>query len=114
MLKNSLLKTLIWLLPVSILPLLLITWSGAQTRRTSSRNSPLLDSGDYFYSPMQLDGEWGPYTETICSVDPSGRGSDETVAAYLSQRHGFLYLHINACIPRWIQRQYTLGHPQGM
>ena len=26
-------------------------------------------------------------------VDPSGRGSDETVAAYLSQRHGFLYLH---------------------
>jgi len=49
--------------------------------------------GDYFYSPMQFSGEWGPYTETICSVDPSGRGSDETVAAYLSQRHGFLYLH---------------------
>ena len=49
--------------------------------------------GDYFYRPMQFNGEWGPYTETICSVDPSGRGSDETVAAYLSQRHGFLYLH---------------------
>ena len=49
--------------------------------------------GDYFYSPMQLQGEWGPYTETICSVDPSGRGSDETAAAYISQRHGFLYLH---------------------
>ena len=49
--------------------------------------------GDYFYSPMQLQGEWGPYTETICSVDPSGRGSDETAAAYISQRHGFLYMH---------------------
>ena len=49
--------------------------------------------GDYFYSPMQLQGEWGPYTETICSVDPSGRGSDETAAAFLSQRNGFLYLH---------------------
>jgi len=49
--------------------------------------------GDYFYSPMQLQGEWGPYTETICSVDPSGRGSDETTAAYLSQKNGFLYLH---------------------
>jgi hypothetical protein len=49
--------------------------------------------GDYFYSPMQLQGEWGPYTETICSVDPSGRGSDETAAAYISQRNGFLYLH---------------------
>jgi hypothetical protein len=42
---------------------------------------------------MQLQGEWHPYTETICSVDPSGRGTDETTAAYLSQRNGFLYLH---------------------
>ena len=49
--------------------------------------------GDYFYSPMQLQGEWGPYTETICSVDPSGRGTDETAAAFISQRNGFLYLH---------------------
>ncbi len=49
--------------------------------------------GDYFYSPMQLAGEWTPYTETICSVDPSGRGSDETAAAYLSQKNGFIYLH---------------------
>ena len=49
--------------------------------------------GDYFYSPMQLQGEWNPYTETICSVDPSGRGTDETAAAFISQRNGFLYLH---------------------
>ena len=49
--------------------------------------------GDYFYKPMQLQGEWGEYTETICSVDPSGRGSDETAAAYISQKNGFLYLH---------------------
>ena len=49
--------------------------------------------GDYFYSPMQLQGEWGAYSETICSVDPSGRGSDETAATYISQRNGFLYVH---------------------
>ena len=49
--------------------------------------------GDYFYSPMQLQGEWDVYNETICSVDPSGRGSDETTAAYISQRNGILYLH---------------------
>jgi hypothetical protein len=49
--------------------------------------------GDYFYSPMQLQGNWNPYTETICSIDPSGRGTDETAAAYISQRNGFLYLH---------------------
>ena len=49
--------------------------------------------GDYFYSPMQLTGEWTDYTERICSVDPSGRGTDETSAAYISQKNGFLYLH---------------------
>ena len=49
--------------------------------------------GDYFYSPMQLQGEWSSYSETICSVDPSGRGTDETAAAYLSQKNGFIYLH---------------------
>ena len=48
---------------------------------------------DYFYSPMAIQGEWGPYTETICSVDPSGRGTDETAATYISQRNGFLYVH---------------------
>jgi len=49
--------------------------------------------GDYFYSPMRLVGEWDSYSERICSVDPSGRGADETAAAYLSQRNGFIYLH---------------------
>ena len=49
--------------------------------------------GDFFYSPMQLQGDWTPYQETICSVDPSGRGSDETAASFISQKNGFLYLH---------------------
>ena len=49
--------------------------------------------GDYFYSPMQQQGEWTPFSETICSVDPSGRGTDETAAAFISQKNGFLYLH---------------------
>ena len=42
---------------------------------------------------MRLQGDWLPYTETICSIDPSGRGTDETAAAYISQRNGFLHLH---------------------
>jgi len=49
--------------------------------------------GDFFYSPMQVQGEWTDYQETICSVDPSGRGADETAAAFISQKNGFLYLH---------------------
>jgi hypothetical protein len=62
--------------------------------RNVIRDAPTVGlPGDYFYSPMQLQGEWDSYQETICSVDPSGRGSDETAAAYISQRNGFLYLH---------------------
>ena len=49
--------------------------------------------GDYFHAPMQLQGDWTEYSETICSVDPSGRGTDETAAAYISQKNGFLFLH---------------------
>ena len=49
--------------------------------------------GDYFYTPMQMQGDWSEYNETICSVDPSGRGTDETAACYLSQKNGLLYLH---------------------
>ena len=49
--------------------------------------------GDHFHKPMQFQGEWKPYSETICSVDPSGRGTDETVACYLRQLNGFIYLH---------------------
>ena len=42
---------------------------------------------------MQMQGDWSEYDETICSVDPSGRGTDETAACYLSQKNGILYLH---------------------
>jgi len=49
--------------------------------------------GDYYYKPMQIQGEWMEYSETICSVDPSGRGADETVATFLSQLNGIIYLH---------------------
>jgi len=49
--------------------------------------------GDYFYTPMQMQGDWEEYDETICSIDPSGRGTDETAACYLSQRNGIIYLH---------------------
>ena len=42
---------------------------------------------------MQIQGEYTPYQETICSVDPSGRGTDETVACFISQLNGFMYLH---------------------
>ena len=49
--------------------------------------------GDYFYSPMQTKGEWSEYNQTIASLDPSGRGSDESAVSYLSEKNGIIYLH---------------------
>ncbi len=34
--------------------------------------------GDGYYRPMQIQGEWLPYTGSVMSIDPSGKGSDET------------------------------------
>ena len=92
--KNSHLKWLTLSSPLLILLLLLTPSSGAQTLQTSSKNYRLLDYLEII-STVQcaIQGEWHPYQETICSVDPSGRGTDETAAAFISQRNGFLYLH---------------------
>ena len=41
---------------------------------------------------MYIDEGICPYDETIVSVDPSGRGSDETVAVVLSQANGYIFV----------------------
>ena len=48
--------------------------------------------GDRFYSPMFIDEGIVPYNETIVSIDPSGRGTDETVACVLSQANGYVFV----------------------
>ena len=48
--------------------------------------------GDRWYSPMFIDEACCDYSETIVSVDPSGRGLDETVACVLSQANGYVFL----------------------
>jgi len=47
--------------------------------------------GDRFYGPMFIDEGIVPYDETIVSIDPSGRGTDETVACVLSQANGYVF-----------------------
>ena len=47
--------------------------------------------GDRWFRPAEL-GESEPWRDTIVSVDPSGRGKDETVAMILSQINGNVFL----------------------
>lgn len=48
-------------------------------------------SGDRYYRPMQVLGEWLPYSGSVMSLDPSGRGGDETGFAIVKHLNGFLY-----------------------
>ena len=67
--------------------------SDAQTHKMLSKTYQLSDYLEIISTLNATPRRLGAYTETICSVDPSGRGSDETTAAYLSQRNGILFLH---------------------
>ncbi len=48
--------------------------------------------GDRFYRPMAVVGKWLPYTGIVMSIDPSGRGKDETGYAVVANLNGYLYV----------------------
>ena len=66
-------------------------WS-ADPRYQLKELNPVGLPGDRFYGPMFIDEDAVPYNETIVSIDPSGRGADETVAAVISQANGYVFL----------------------
>jgi hypothetical protein len=66
-------------------------WS-ADPRYMIKELNPVGLPGDRFYGPMFIDEGICSYSETIVSVDPSGRGSDETVAVVLSQANGYVFV----------------------
>ena len=49
-------------------------------------------SGDRFYRPMAVTGDWVSYTGSVLAVDPSGRGQDETAYCVIKMLNGFLYV----------------------
>ena len=48
--------------------------------------------GDFFYSPETKLGDWIPYNGSVLSIDPSGRGKDETGYAVVKLLNGYLYV----------------------
>jgi hypothetical protein len=66
-------------------------WSADPRYMIKSLN-PVGLPGDRFYGPMFIDEGVCEYNETIVSVDPSGRGSDETVAVVLSSANGYVFV----------------------
>lgn len=66
-------------------------WS-ADPRYMVKDLNPVGLPGDRFYGPMFIDEGMCDFSETIVSVDPSGRGTDETVAVVLSQANGYVFV----------------------
>ena len=48
--------------------------------------------GDAYYRPMQVQGSWLDYTGCVMSVDPSGKGKDETAYCVTKFLNGNIYL----------------------
>ena len=66
-------------------------WS-ADPRYMIKDLNPVGLPGDRFYTPMFIDEGMCDYSESVVSVDPSGRGADETVAVVLSQANGYVFV----------------------
>jgi len=49
-------------------------------------------TGDSFFRAGHVDSEYVPYEYSIMSIDPSGRGKDETGYAVIKQLHGKIYV----------------------
>lgn len=49
-------------------------------------------AGDRFYLPASHVDEFAEYTGTVMSIDPSGRGKDETGYAVVKMLNGFLFV----------------------
>jgi hypothetical protein len=51
-----------------------------------------LQGDNSYYRPMKVQGEWLPYTGSVMSIDPSGKGVDETGYCVCKFLNGNLYI----------------------
>jgi len=56
-------------------------------------NVPIVGfTGDKFYRPMWMSDDMMDFTGSVLSIDPSGRGKDETAYAVVKMLNGYLYV----------------------
>lgn len=49
-------------------------------------------NGDFYFGPQQTMGDWIPYSGSVMSIDPSGRGQDELGFAVVKMLNGQLFV----------------------
>lgn len=73
----------------------ILSW-GASPKNIISEYPNVGFAGDRFYEPFYVDKEWKSYDFKILTVDPSGRGADETGVAIVGTVAGYVYiLYVN-------------------
>ena len=48
--------------------------------------------GDSYFRPMQIQGDWLPYTSKVMAIDPAGKGKDETSYVVTGLLNGNIYV----------------------
>lgn len=68
-----------------------LNWSGDP--KNSIRDIPnIAFTGDTYQSPSYINQEWDKYTDIVLSIDPSGRGTDETGYAVVGNLNSKLFV----------------------
>ena len=73
-------------------------------------------NGDHYHKPMFMSSEFVEYTGSVMSIDPSGRGKDETGYAVVKMLNGYLYVRRCGGIAGGYSEealQETCSHRQG-
>lgn len=66
-----------------------IVWSGKPSKAYPSYGL----QGDVITEPMFVSTDYKPYAQTIMTIDPAGRGKDETACIVASGGNGYIFIH---------------------
>ena len=66
-----------------------IVWSGRPSKQYPSYGL----QGDMLTEPMYVANEYKKYAQTVMTIDPSGRGKDETAVVIASGGNGYVFVH---------------------
>lgn len=66
-----------------------IVWSGKGTKEYTCYGL----QGDRITEPMYVADVYKPYQQTVMTIDPSGRGKDETAVVIASGGNGYVFVH---------------------
>lgn len=69
-----------------------VIWSTTEDSRLADIPNVAM-AGDYYYGPFGLrDCSWHPYQGAVMTIDPAGRGKDETAYCVVKMLHGQLFV----------------------